>query len=149
MKSLSPPRLRREGNEGNSPRPAHRWETVFRFVAEIVQELREILCRSFRRPARDHCKCLKNDWFFVNARWPFLCIFPGMRFYPVYRLRRSTGSFARIGSLLDPGQGWEGRVNPHVLGQAKELFCQEPGDRILLGPRCIPGGRGGLAEEAG
>lgn len=71
-----------------------------------------------------------------------------MNFYPVYRLRRSNGSFSRIGSLLDTFPPSGGRSTPHALQQAKALFGQEPGDRILLGPRSVPVGGAGVPEEA-
>lgn len=60
-----------------------------------------------------------------------------MNFYPVYRLRRSNGSFSRVGSLLGACQQGSARTAPHVLRQAVELFGQESGDMILLGPRCV------------
>jgi hypothetical protein len=60
----------------------------------------------------------------------------GMDFYPVYRLRRSNGSFSRVGSLLDTCGRGSARITPHVVRQAVALFEQEAGDMILLGPRC-------------
>ena len=72
----------------------------------------------------------------------------GMDFYPVYRLRRSNGSFSRVGSLLGPCQQWSVRVNPYVVRQAMALFGQEAGDRILLGPRCVTVGRDLYPDEA-
>ena len=59
-----------------------------------------------------------------------------MNFYPVYRLRRSNGSFSRVGSLMDTCNQWSARTAPHILKQAVDLFRQEPGDLILIGPRC-------------
>lgn len=58
-----------------------------------------------------------------------------MNFYPVYRLRRSNGSFSRIGSLLGVCQQGSVQAAPHILRQAVDLFGEEPEDRILLGPR--------------
>jgi hypothetical protein len=70
-----------------------------------------------------------------------------MNFYPVYRLRRSNGSFSRVGSLLETCHPWNARITPHVLNQAMALFEQKSGDRILLGPRCVPPGMDTFPDE--
>jgi hypothetical protein len=71
-----------------------------------------------------------------------------MNFYPVYRLRRSNGSFSRIGSLLETCQQWSARITPDISREAISLFGQEPGDLILLGPRCVSNGGESVPEEA-
>lgn len=70
-----------------------------------------------------------------------------MNFYPVYRIRRSNGSFSRIGSLLETCQKWGTRNPPDILKQAMALFEQKPGETILLGPRCAPAGRDASPDE--
>src|SRR5512139_224092 len=77
---------------------------------------------------------------------PF-ALFPDMRFYPVYRLCRSNGTFSRIGSLLETYQQWTIRATPHILKQATAHFKQKPGEIILLGPRCMPVGNDALLES--
>ena len=59
-----------------------------------------------------------------------------MDFYPVYKICSISGTFTRIGSLMDPRQPWGIRSTPHLRNQARTLFAQRPGDVILLGPRC-------------
>jgi hypothetical protein len=61
-----------------------------------------------------------------------------MNFYPVYRLCRYTGSFARIGSFLAFCQHWSPQLTPHVLKQTEAYFEQKPGELIVVGPRCAP-----------
>ena len=72
-----------------------------------------------------------------------------MNFYPVYRLRRSNGSFSRVGSLLDTCRQVNSRITitPHVQKQAMALFEQKSGDMILLGPRCVPTGGDAFRDE--
>ena len=67
-----------------------------------------------------------------------------MDFFPVYRICSISGSFTRIGSLMEPRRQWGVRSTPHQRNQARTLFAQRPGDTILLGPRCAS-----RAEEAG
>lgn len=37
---------------------------------------------------------------------------------------------------MDTCNQWSARTAPHILRQAVDLFRQEPGDMILIGPRC-------------
>ena len=87
-------------------------------------------------------------YFVATLGIPF-AILPAMNFYPVYRLCGSNGSFSRVGSLLETCQQWSTRITPYILKQAMVLFEQDPGDRILLGPRCIPTGRDPFPDEGG
>lgn len=59
-----------------------------------------------------------------------------MNFYPVYRINRSTGTFTRIGSLMESCFRWSVRITPYLNEQARTIFSQKPGDVIVLGPRC-------------
>jgi hypothetical protein len=59
-----------------------------------------------------------------------------MDFYPVYKICSISGSFTRIGSLMEPCHPWGIRTTPHQRNQARSLFAQRSGDIILLGPRC-------------
>ena len=59
-----------------------------------------------------------------------------MYFYPVYKICRSTGTFTRIGSLMESCRQWSVQHLPFLLSQARALFAQRPEDVIVLGPRC-------------
>ena len=72
-----------------------------------------------------------------------------MNFYPVYRFCRSNGSFSRIGSLLETTNPRSNRIAPHILNQLMTHFEQKPGEKILLGPRCVPVGKDTVASEDG
>jgi len=73
--------------------------------------------------------------------------FQDMNFYPVYRLCRSNGSFSRIGSLLESPNPCSNRIAPYIQDQLMTHFEQKPGEKILLGPRCGPVGKGALPGE--
>jgi hypothetical protein len=70
-----------------------------------------------------------------------------MNFYPVYRLRGSNGSFSRVGTLLETYQQMSTPITPHILKQAVVLFEQAPGDKILVGPRCVSIGSDPFPEK--
>lgn len=70
-----------------------------------------------------------------------------MNYYPVYRLRRSNGTFSRIGSLLAICPHWGTQLTPHNLKQAEDYFGQKPGEIFLLGPRCVPDGKDVLPDK--
>jgi len=72
-----------------------------------------------------------------------------MNFYPVYRFRRSNGSFSRIGSLLETPNPCGDRIPPPILNQLTTHFEQKPGETILLGPRCGPVGKDALPDAKG